>query len=255
MKCSQPWGRVEQSQSFPAPALAEERPRQGGPKVALGLRRRLLGGGEVQTAPRPPPRAALGAAPDAPLALAIALIPWWCTSHRSSQVARASGGAGLKKHRKISRHRAVTSGSSPRWPPKTQGSERQQLGGFGGGPANRAQRRPKSSHKSPGKVDVTNVAVASRTRSGAGQFRGSEEQARFFEAQAAIPVEVSPAPDVEELGESWGNVLHERLEQNLVSQGLLRPTASQSWAVPLLLNGKDAWFAGMLAQPSECLLL
>ncbi|CAE7837740.1 unnamed protein product [Symbiodinium sp. CCMP2592] len=183
---------------------------------------------------------------DAPLALAIALIPWWCSSHRPSQVARASGGVGLKKHRKISRHGAVTSGSSPRWPPKTQGSERQ-LGGFGGGPAKSAQRRPKSSHKSPRKVGVTKVVVASRARSGSGQFRGSKEQARFFEAQAAIPVEVSPAPDVEELGESWGNALHERLEQNLVSQGLLRPTASQSWAVPLLLNGKDALSAGMLA--------
>eukprot|EP00435_Cladocopium_sp_Y103_P049491 s442_g14.t4 len=75
---------------------------------------------------------------------------------------------------------------------------------------------------------------------------GSSEQ-EFLDAQAKIPIEtswwfpeVSPRPPFDELGESWNAAkLDDELLDALLHEGFVRPSASQRWAVPLLLAGKD----------------
>ncbi|CAJ1333328.1 unnamed protein product [Effrenium voratum] len=72
------------------------------------------------------------------------------------------------------------------------------------------------------------------------QSSPEKERDQFLDMQAKIPVEVSPRPDIDELGESWASAkLSSQLASALHQQGLQRPTASQRWAVPLLLAGKD----------------
>jgi superfamily II DNA/RNA helicase len=52
--------------------------------------------------------------------------------------------------------------------------------------------------------------------------------------------EVSPRPPFDELGESWNAAkLDDELLNALLREGFVRPSASQRWAVPLLLAGKD----------------
>lgn len=54
-----------------------------------------------------------------------------------------------------------------------------------------------------------------------------------------IPVEVSPRPPFDEL-ETWKRAnLDANLLDALLQKGFARPSASQRWAVPLLLTGKD----------------
>lgn len=70
--------------------------------------------------------------------------------------------------------------------------------------------------------------------------RRVKRQEEFLDEQRKIPVEVSPAPDFDDLGESWSSAqLHPDLGEALQQQGFLRPSASQRWAVPLILAGKD----------------
>ncbi|CAL1133052.1 unnamed protein product [Cladocopium goreaui] len=74
---------------------------------------------------------------------------------------------------------------------------------------------------------------------------GAEQE--FLDAQAKIPIEtgwwfeeVSPRPPFDELGESWNAAkLDDELLNALLREGFVRPSASQRWAVPLLLAGKD----------------
>lgn len=57
--------------------------------------------------------------------------------------------------------------------------------------------------------------------------------------QMKIPVEVSPRPPFDEL-ETWKRAkLDANLLDALLQKGFIRPSASQRWAVPLLLTGKD----------------
>ena len=57
-------------------------------------------------------------------------------------------------------------------------------------------------------------------------------------------MEVSPHPnDVAPLGDRWRG-LDEQLAAALERLGFRRPTASQRWAVPLLMSKKDAWGEG-----------
>lgn len=64
--------------------------------------------------------------------------------------------------------------------------------------------------------------------------------------------EVSPRPPFDELGESWNAAkLDDELLNALLREGFVRPSASQRWAVPLLLAGKDVWFARKQANFAE----
>eukprot|EP00930_Biecheleria_cincta_P003944 TRINITY_DN10484_c0_g1_i1.p1 TRINITY_DN10484_c0_g1~~TRINITY_DN10484_c0_g1_i1.p1 ORF type:complete len:644 (-),score=95.29 TRINITY_DN10484_c0_g1_i1:269-2200(-) len=69
----------------------------------------------------------------------------------------------------------------------------------------------------------------------------AEARARFFEAQAKVPIEISPEdPKVKQLSDEWTKApLHKHLLAALRGRGLDRPTPSQSWSVPLMLAGKD----------------
>eukprot|EP00434_Breviolum_minutum_P038414 symbB.v1.2.034074.t1/scaffold4276.1/size42073/3 len=65
------------------------------------------------------------------------------------------------------------------------------------------------------------------------------QQEMFLDAQMKIPVEVSPRPPFDEL-ETWKRAnLDANLLDALLQKGFTRPSASQRWAVPLLLTGKD----------------
>lgn len=60
-----------------------------------------------------------------------------------------------------------------------------------------------------------------------------------LQRQMKIPVEVSPRPPFDEL-ETWKRAnLDANLLDALLQKGFARPSASQRWAVPLLLTGKD----------------
>jgi len=67
----------------------------------------------------------------------------------------------------------------------------------------------------------------------------ASQQEMFLDAQMKIPVEVSPRPPFDEL-ETWKRAkLDANLLDALLQKGFIRPSASQRWAVPLLLTGKD----------------
>ena len=54
-----------------------------------------------------------------------------------------------------------------------------------------------------------------------------------------MPVEVSPRPSFEELGDSWSRAEVAVELQEVLRRRFPRPTKAQGWAVPLMLRGKD----------------